>query len=231
MHVSHLSSVTLGASLGVSLGYVLQTDSVCPAGYVALHGIMLWLRAMVACAYPFAYSTNAAPYSDRNREVAELSRATSVPRVAHVASPRIAQYVSLCVVGGACDALSLTMKSAGGDCHILAVAAFAVSTRLTRVPACVLMVYVFFSRPLPLMHGIIRGLMVAVAALSRLAILPPLWEMLRLLTAGAVIMASNRSACESKLGAISPAFLLSMSLYSCRVNPVLLLALAIFVIQ
>jgi len=226
MHVSHLSSVVLG----VFLGYLMEDNSVCPHGYIALHVVVLWLRAVAACVYPFMCSTCVSSYSDHNCVVAELDRVTSVPRVSHVGQPRIAQYVLLSVLCGACDALSLTMKSADGDCHILSVAALAVSTRSTRVPLCVLMVYVFLSRPLPLVHGILRGLVCTVSVLSGLAMLPPPWAVLRLLAAGVVVVASNRSACESKLGAVSPAFLIYFSLYSFRVNPVLLLTFAVFVL-
>jgi len=226
MHLSHLSSVTLG----VLFGYIIRDNSVCPSGYAAVHVLCLWLRAAAAYIYPCIYRTHAAEYSDRNLAVASLDRATSVPRVVHVGRPRVAQYVLLSVLCGVCDALSLTMAPSGGDCHVLAVAALAVSTRSTRVPLCVLMVYVFLSRPLPLVHGVLRGLVCGVSVVTGMAILPYRWAALKLLTACAVVIASNRSACVSKMGVVSPALALSLCLYSCRANPVLLFTFAIFII-
>jgi len=190
--------------------------------------VILWLRVGIQYVYPCVYSTRAAEYADVNLGVAALDRATSVPRVVHIGRPRTAHCVLLSVLGGGCDALSLTMGAANGDSHVLSVAALALSSRTTRVPTLCLVVYVFTSRPLPLVHGVLRGLVTAVSVLSSLAILPRPWAVLKLGVASAVAIAVARP-CLSQLGAVSPALLISISLYSLRVNPVLLLTFAIFV--
>jgi hypothetical protein len=211
-YVPHISSVVLG----VYLGHVLRDNGVCPRGYVALHVVILWLRVGIQYVYPCVYSTRAAEYADVNLGVV------------HIGRPRTAHCVLLSVLGGGCDALSLTMGAANGDSHVLSVAALALSSRTTRVPTLCLVVYVFTSRPLPLVHGVLRGLVTAVSVLSSLAILPRPWAVLKLGVASAVAIAVARP-CLSQLGAVSPALLISISLYSLRVNPVLLLTFAIFV--
>lgn len=224
-YLPHLSSVVLGVVLGI----VMRDNGVCPHGYIGLQVVLLWLRVGIHHVYPCFYSTCTAEHADRNRQVAELGRATSVPRVLHVGRPRTARYAILSVLGGACDALSLTLGAANGDSHVLSVAALAVSSRVSRVPTLGLAAYVFLSRPLPLVHGILRGLVTGVSVLSSMAILPQPWAVLRVGVASAVAILSNRSMCLSQLGAVSPAVLLSVSLYSVRVNPVLMLTFAIFV--
>ena len=214
--------------LGVILGFVIRGKSVCHRGYLSLQLMILWLRIGLQYAYPCVYSSQGAEHKDLNRSVAELNRATSVPRVVHVGRPRIAHYVMLSVVSGLTDALSLTMGAAAGDSHMLSLAALALSSRATRLPSLCLAVYVFLSQPLPLVHGILRGLLTAISVLSSLAILPRQWAVFRIGVASAVAM-SAAGPCLSQVGSISPALLISFSLYSLRVNPVSLLTFAVFV--
>jgi len=224
-HVCLISS----AVLGVLLGYVTQDASVCPSGYAAVHIVLWWLRVCVPPSIAWLVSIDTATHRECNRAKVELNYTSSAPRLAQTARPRLSRLVHcalLSVLGGACDALSLTIRPSSGDCQVLALGALAMSPRRARPLACALVAYVFWSFPLPSIHGIVRGIAIAASVLGSLAILPPVWTMLRITVAVLVAIGSRTSACSSKLGAVSPAIIVSVALFDLRLNPMVIFTFA-----
>ena len=227
-HVCLISS----AVLGVLLGYVTQDASVCPSGYAAVHIVLWWLRVCIPPLLAWLVSVDTSAYRDSNHASVQLNYTSSAPRLSQTARPRYARLMHCALIsmlGGACDALSLTIGPSSGDCHVLALGAVAVAPRRARPVVCALAAYVFWLQPLPSIHGIMRGLAIAVSVLGSLAILPPIWTVLRVMVTVLVTIGSSTASCSSKLGAVSPAMLLSVALFDLRLNPMVILTLAAIV--
>ena len=226
MHVCRLSS----AVLGVLVGYAIRDASVCPSGYAAVHVILWWLRACVPRVLAYLISVDTGAYRDRNRAFVDLNYISSAPRLAQTVRPRLVHCAILSVLCGACDALSLTMRPSIGDIHVLALGAVAVSSGRSRLLAVSLGAYVFCTRPLPAIHGIVRGVATMVSVLASMAILPPAWSIIRVVVAVLVAVFSATASCSSKLGALSPALLVSVALFDLRLNPMIVFAFAALIV-
>jgi len=69
-----------------------------------------------------------------------------------------------------------------------------------------------------------------VSVLASMAILPPAWSIIRVVVAVLVAVFSATASCSSKLGALSPALLVSVALFDLRLNPMIVFAFAALIV-
>jgi hypothetical protein len=109
---------------------------------------------------------------------------------------------------------------------MLLVAAFALSRRpVVRVGIASLVVVRMCYSPLPLAHGLVRGVVTALGVLCGHSRLQLRYDLLRIFVAVALASFWGGSACTSKWMSFSPVGILVVG-FSCRVNPPVVLALA-----
>lgn len=218
--------------LGLLLGWSLQRRSICPLGFTAVQVLLWWVPYCVSWAVPCMITIDTSAYTAHNAELAARSEHNNAPHMQRADRARAAPCAALAVCGGACAALSLALgpQWSHGDVHVLSLAVVVLSVgRLRRGLATVLALYVWLSRAIPSVHGIVRAVVTVLAVVLHSAVLPPLWHAVRLGCSILTIFAFVPS-CTSRLGAVSPATLLWFAAHQCGLSPVPILAFALFVL-
>ena len=191
---------------------------------------VLWLRVCWQQAHACLYSVDTAAYCHQNQDILQNASYSSEPRSGATHAPRLAHCVAVSALCGLCDALSLSLGPSAGDAHVLLLAAFALSRRRARFAVAVLMMYVYLSLPVPMVHGIIRSAVTVLATVLAFSLLPLKWATVRAVSASIVACVAGGATCSHKLGALSPALVLSVGLYDFRANPVIVLVLAVVIL-
>ena len=114
--------------------------------------------------------------------------------------------------------------------HVLSLVLVVLSdSRLKRGVFVALAAYIWLSRAVPTVHGVVRSIVTIFAVLLRCAVLPRRWAFVRFLFALFTVIFFS-SSCTSHFGALSPATLLWCAIHYGSISPTPVLAFAVLIL-